>query len=202
MSQKSSPRQAGQIPIWILVVVIIAAILTGTHYFKNLPVPTQSPQPTLNSARIWKTFTDAENGYSIQYPTDKFTNCTSPKEFFLFEGVEGIKECGAGEERTEFLITHSKQGTGNFEKSEFEQCYTVLKEPIIVDGVKGNKYSNILKSDKGKCDNQEVHYAKNSVHIILEHGGKLYNIHFFDDIEKDIKYKILSTFKFLSPPFP
>lgn len=203
--------QKGQALIFILLGIIMIAFVGVAFYAGKItpkppvqnPAVTSTPQPTSSPSLIdetanWKIYTDTKHRYSVKYPSDQFTNCGNNEVgLYLNSGGEGTRECGLGEEQAEFLIINTTQGTGNFERSDFEQCYSVQKESIIVNGVTGIKYSNIFKNDQGKCAVQAVLSAKHSVHIILNRNGKLYNIAFFEDSDKDIKYKILSTFKFL-----
>jgi len=144
----------------------------------------------------WKMYIDTKHGYSIKYPADRFTNCSKDIGFYLYEGAEGSRKCALGEETPEFLIVNTLDGTGNFQTSNYPNCYSVQKETLTVDGKPATKYSNTVFNDKGNCNNFTVGGAKNEIHVILYKDNIPYNIVFYDDKNKDLKYQILSTFKF------
>ncbi len=159
----------------------------------TVPIITSASDPTAN----WKTYTNPKYGYNLRYPTKLFTKCESNGYLYLEDGPENASSCYAGESIPAFYIVNTLEGTGNFQKSEFKECYSVEQEPIEVDGVMGTKYSNSIENDKGVCDNQVVNYAKNQLHIVLNKNNVLYNIGFYEDQNKNVKYQILSTLKFL-----
>ncbi|PIR78902.1 MAG: hypothetical protein COU26_04065 [Candidatus Levybacteria bacterium CG10_big_fil_rev_8_21_14_0_10_36_30] len=144
----------------------------------------------------WKTYTNSKYGYSLKYPTDKFTDCSKTYGFYLYEGKEGSRECALGEETPEFLIINTLEGTGKFQTSEYPKCYSVKEETTMIDGITATKYSNTVFNDKDLCNNMIVGGVKNEVHIVVYKNSVPYNIVFYENSLKDIKYKILSTFKF------
>lgn len=93
------------------------------------------------------------------------------------------------------LIRDDLEGTGDIDKSTYENCYSVHKEQIKLSGMDAFKYSNIIKSDTGDCSLYSA-YARHTKHIVINHNGQIYNIVYSDNQNSELKDQILSTFKF------
>lgn len=204
----NNPMQKGQILIFLLVGILVIGVAGGAFYLgrstiqKPLPTPStasQTPQPNPTPSEEtanWKTYTNNQLHYSIKYPNDQFINC-GKDDFLLYKGREATRGCPQGEEIPAFTIsTHGGSGY-SLETSQYPECYSVKKETINVGGLPATKYSNqIIDDPSSKCSNTVVSYAKSNVTILLNHGTDLLIYSFYENADKDIKNKMLSTFKF------
>lgn len=199
--------------LFILIAFVILLIIVGGVYLleaKNTNQPKQtsiipttsqpSPSADEDPTTNWKTYTSSLDGYQLKYPAN-FMDCTNERVKGRFE-LRKTTICADGEGYSEIYISVIKQ-KGDYEKSDYPQCYTVKKEDVTIGGIKSTRYTDVQKPDpQNKCQIQSIAYATNNHqdNIILEHGGKIYHIwlpgNAFPDINKE-KYQILSTFKFL-----
>jgi len=145
----------------------------------------------------WKTYTNPQEKYSMDYPAFLFTDCSGDDGFFLMEGAEGTRDCGLGEEFTQFFVTTDFSSSNSYQKSDYEECYSVEKEPMIISGASGFKYSAVIKSKTGECGNQTVAYADVGTNIVLKHNNKDYHLYYYKNVETKIVEKMLASFKFL-----
>ena len=76
---KNMKKNQGFIPVWALLVALGVIVVGGGVWYANTPhapaAPiTQTPTSTASSGTQgvegWNTYTDAQNGFSIQYPKD------------------------------------------------------------------------------------------------------------------------------------
>ncbi len=141
----------------------------------------------------WKVYVNSVDGYSISYPVNTFTKCGD--KFYLFEGAEGTRECELGEEMTMFYIT-TGETSKHYQVSAYEQCYTVTKEAVTIDGLQANKYYATVKSKEGDCGLTEVAYADSHTRIDLTYKGRNYEIAYYRGIDQNIKDEILASLKF------
>ena len=121
--QKGSPREAGQILIFLLVGILILAAVGGTLIYTNYsnnrsktvpnPVVTQTPQPTPSPSDArptpigagetanWKTYTDQTFKYEFKYPatwgltpSDAKVNLSNYIVSFYPDGFTGVPSRG------------------------------------------------------------------------------------------------------------
>lgn len=198
-----------------LIILIIGLLLIGGGvagyiilskpkfpiYASPLPVITSdqpSPEPQASSVdetAAWKTYTNTKQGYSIKYPSDKFINC-SKDDFFLFKGGENDRECGLGEENTEFYIIN-KHTKNDYKATSDPSCLGYLDDRITIDYTEAIKYSYVFNGQSTKCDSSLTKLIKDNVYIIFNHGGYPYEIFYNSREDFDTKINILSTFRLL-----
>lgn len=192
----------------LILVSLIALSLFGLAIFfaaqkptpepeviKTTPLPSEVSTKEDDPITNWETYTNTKYGYSVAYPTDSFTLCQisgKEDEFFLFEKGE----CFAGARPTELYIKEYSAKHAFYQTSNLENCYSVLKENIIFAKVRATKYSNIIKKATDECYKQEVLYAANQVHIVLEDDKSQLEIYVNEKNNSNIKNQILSTFQF------
>ena len=209
-AQKPKSKLLIALIVGIFLFLLIAGSAAGFYVYKQSvkPVTKTTPVPVISKTistptANWKTYNNTVDGYSIKYPSNLFTNCSSiDNSFTLFLGKDDIKNCNKGEQTTEFGITNSLSGTGSIATSYYPKCYSVKTENTTIAGVPAKKYSNVILNDTGTCNNQYVNGEKNNIHIIFTKNNVSYNIFYYEDENKSVKEQILSTFKFTDQQLP
>ena len=162
--------------------------------------PTQTPAPTpasdLNAG--WKTYTNKENGYSIEYPSAIFVRLNCPgEELDLTTRKEGetrevIDEpaCGRGGGAYYPIQINTVPGTiyGSGESDSFRD---ITSEPLTINGISGTK---IISSAKEGVDGPPMTPFLEQVRFY--HNNKTYIISLANKDLESTFYSILDTFKF------
>lgn len=182
----------------LITFLVIIAVGFGAYFLGknpiNLPQIVQSPDSTAD----WKTYKNTKYGYEIKYPKGFVTCEIEPASgvvedtFYLYEGNSQI--CTAGEIAPFILIRNDLEGTGDVNKSSYEDCYYVQATKLRFSGIDATKYANIVISDTGSCA-MVSGIARHTKHIVFDHNNQIYNIVYSDYEQAELKNQILSTFK-------
>lgn len=207
INEKPKPKFSLALVIGIIIFLLVAGSAAGFYAYKQhslktaRPTPTvlpgliRDPSPTPDPTADWKTFNNRY--FSIKYPptlNNWQEKCkeSSPNTFSLFN--KGDKDpCVILNPPTVFLVLASdpKDAT-EYNPIPTAECANTIKETVVIDGTKADKYKNVLK--KPLIDGC---FWRNSVYIkFTKNTLKYYLSYFPDDIDEKTAQEILSTFKF------
>ena len=157
--------------LYVLLAILVGlVIIVGGYYFLTNKqeiqtvsiAPTQTPlaeptliqdtsQPQPDEFAEWKTYNDNENGYSIQYPPDKYIRLICPGEGFALN-LKNNFEVGtldpvlmpscARDGRWEIEI--SVYGSDKATEPKSDSNYSIAKDAININGVPAIKYTHTL----------------------------------------------------------
>lgn len=203
---------------WLLIPLILILSLTAVYFSTNkkstslkttqllspsisLPAPTITPSQNFFSQ--WNTYTNKKYGYTIQYPGNLYTNCTTEDDIFIL--FDGTGSCTAGEPSVGFTITvqdnknNSEKGADDYKKSIDEKCYSVITQKTNIAGLPATKYyNNIHDYQSRKCNSIEISYSRSKVHFVIKRIDKIFTFEFNNFTYDDIKSQMLTTFKFFN----
>lgn len=183
----------------ILGIILFLFLLVGGYVLLNnestnnltsiqvLPsrVPDQPTDPTSG----WKSYRNTKYGYEIKYPDNDYVNCTAinSNDFFLFKGTEP-KDCGLGEEPTEFYI---KQDDTSSEYKKSNECFTVsTKQSYISNSIPAIEYTYTRIGAAGYC--AKYNRYDQAAYYEVKRGNQTLTIYVLGK-DDPIKNKILST---------
>lgn len=207
------------LPIIIAAVVLLTFVLISVAYSLRLISPNANVSqmyidkcigddcmsPAITSTLIqtsdWKTYDNQKYGYTIQYPSDKFIECSNGDNFELYKG----KLCTAGEGLPNISISITDKSLELAETLKHPECWTTKQDKIQIGKSFGTKYTNI-RSDKTSCNTNEIAYARQN-HIVIDENGIMLRINTSDYANDKLKLtsdidKILSTFRTTTPADP
>lgn len=218
--QKFSINQKGFAPILIVLGIVATLGIAGGAYYlgtnkapsqpqqvntSQTPQPSQIPSPTSDETANWKTYTNTKYGYEIQYPQDKFIDCSHGDYFALDFNYNALNEtsCADGEGFRDISITAVDKSYGTTATTKFPECWSTKQEQVNVGSVVGTKYTN-TRSNKDSCNTTQIAYARQN-HILVDLNGVTLRIFlsefgaYGNDQVKivQIAEQVLSTFKFL-----
>lgn len=140
----------------------------------------------------WETYVNEEYGYKIKHPRD-WSSLQLGKTIIMapHDIIKGIKEIKGGFGGGDFLTTtiHIYDEPLSRQSDEHRK---VIQESIIIDNVKGVKYSTINQDSYGMNVKGDLHIS-----IVLPIQDKYINISLEDEQYLEIFNQMLDSFKFL-----
>lgn len=211
-------NQKGFVVVLIMLgVVAVLGLVGGAYYFgkaqtpklqpQNTVVVSQPPQPTStpDETANWKIYTNQQYGYLIKYPTDKLVQllevCPAYKGFAegnLILRDKTVQECLP--DIPSNLVISSDSNLPD----DKDQCLSVTKTEVIVDGIKAKKYTSVFNSQDKKCTGQGLsQVAPKTISIFLDRNNQKLSVTYMPyELNESLFEKILSTFKFLDQTQP
>lgn len=188
----------------ILGILVFTGAVFGAYKFGQKqvqvgPQPTPTPvavaTPTPDPTANWKTYINKASGYSVKYPTDKLLRLICPGEELnlVKRGVEtqesiDMPTCARDGRYDIEIVTLSTPK----EEPKADQYTSVVKEDILVGGVKARKYVVNMFIPEPRGPGTEWY-----TEVFLNHDGKIYNLFLGKTDFVDIFDLIRSTFRFL-----
>lgn len=152
-------------------------------------------KPTINIS-TWKTYTNAEKGYEVKYPSDKFVRFICQGEELLLEirraeTEEAIDMLGTCGRDGRYIIEIATYNADYPQPNPLKENYSLSEEAITVSGVNGKKFiTRLIKEPLGPS------YAF-SENIYIKNNDKTYLLHLGNDTLQSTFDQILSTFTFI-----
>lgn len=190
-------KQKGFAPI--LIVIIIAALVGGYLIYQNQTKPTPPPTTQLTSAPTptpestnsaetanWKTYTDAENGFSISYPGE-----------FAVNKIGGGVSFQKNNTNRAILFLQVNDNKGNLTAREFfnnqpDQMKKPMEDANQITDYQLNGSQGLMFTKKESADGYK------DFAVSLSHNNHIYSLNFGPkENEFNLANQILSTFKFL-----
>lgn len=144
----------------------------------------------------WRTYTNSEDGYSLEYPVDKFVRSICPGEELLLEtrGENKTQEliqkarCGRDVRYGLEIISHSDRPVA----PKTDDVYVVTNETIRIGGLEAEKYEATAVTEP-RFFGHDYWY----ITIFIKRQDKTYEIYFKHKELEDTFDEILQTFKIL-----
>lgn len=204
----------------VLSLVVVAALSSvGTYLFlesKKTPVSTVVPVPSITSTpnavqdktADWKTYVNESEGYSIKYPTDRFTrfSCSDVKGLLLYERLpthtgEILESPACATDNTNLLNVWTSDEPFTKEPSIYyfhedqegqlvSDEHMVSKEQITVSGIGADKYV-ITYTGKDTDPSLNRHTI-----ILMSYKNRYYRIFLGLKEFESVFDQMLSTLKF------
>ncbi len=183
-----------------LLVFVITQQLSQPQYFSytNLgKTSSHSAQASSMDTSSWKTYTNAENKYSIKYPSDQFVRLNCPNE-----GLDLTPRTASNTNTNEnvLLPTCGRDGRFDIEVQAYDTSpqipadgkdYSVKRSVITVAGIDSDRYIIKVKPEcKGFCGPEWIE------EVVLFSDKKYYVFYSTKENNQEIFDTMLSTFKF------